>query len=389
MDLAKIKVVNNLFYFQTRMSCSNLKTRPWKYRQACYTLSQVAEGAHNEWIIPTTWQRSRRWSDQDTKDYITSLLQNIPTSPLFVHETPNSMNIIDGQNRVHAIKEFVYGNVTVTAKDVLYICPRPKDEMRLSSFSVEQQNAILSITIPLCIFPPETPQSNLRDVFRSLNLVKPLTSQEIIHSWTHLPLVGQIINVVDDRLADRIHKFRPSWRPKNHRMNHTWIRILATMYDDYLILPTPSKVENWVATWGGYNAVNLNAFYDVCEKVTEVAKVWAEQHAVQIGIAALADIGWALSEFENAMEVVKDRLPEVLKNHLNVPEWRGGSSMYGAESTRLRREFIRLLIQGENVIQNEVLREMNENLEPRDALLVLAEVAEEEAIDSGLNLWTV
>lgn len=385
------------------MSCSNLKTRPWNYRQASYTLEQIARGAYEGRLLPTDWQRSRRWSEQDTKEYITSLLQNIPTSPLFVHDTIYKMNIIDGQNRVHAIKEFVYNDLSVTAKDVLHICPKPKDEMTLLSFSSEQQLAILSINVPMCIFPSSTPQSNLRDVFRSLNLVKPLTSQEIIHSWTHLPLVKNFINVVDDRLAQPIHSFRPSWRSKNHRMNHTWIRILATMYDDFLILPTPSKVENWVASWNNYHIVNLDRFYDVCEKVVEVARAWATRHGMQIGIGVLTDIGWALSQIENVLDLLKDDLPQTIKSHINIPEWRGGRSgnnMYSAENTRLRREFIRSLVNNNtninNVLTTEVLREMNENLEPRDSLLILAEEAinnEEEELEdvdnAGLNLWTI
>lgn len=56
------------------------------------------------------YQRRNRWDDERQSKLIESFLINIPIPPLFVYEnTPNSYEVMDGQQRISAIKAF-YSN---------------------------------------------------------------------------------------------------------------------------------------------------------------------------------------------------------------------------------------------------------------------------------------
>lgn len=62
-----------------------------------------------------SYQRRQRWTPERQSQLIESFLINIPIPPLFVYETrPNVYEVMDGQQRITAIKSFYSNELTLT-----------------------------------------------------------------------------------------------------------------------------------------------------------------------------------------------------------------------------------------------------------------------------------
>ena len=128
--------------------------------------------------------------------------------------------------------------------------PVPDEQMAFADFSHEQQERICALLIPVCVFNSGTTDGELRRVFTALNQAR-CSRAEIIRSWTHVPIVHELFNVVDERLCPRIQFIAPRWRAQNHRMMHTWVKIAAIIWNDCLHLHTADRIEQWVANRTG------------------------------------------------------------------------------------------------------------------------------------------
>ena len=241
------------------MSAGNLKLAANSaYSVVHVTMDQIAEWWGQGRLRPTLWQRAPRWNARrDTDQWITCVLQNTPVVPIFVHQTERDDGsgydylIIDGQNRSKACYSFLReGTTKVRAGDVLRFAAAPDDMLTFNDFSPEQRERIATNLIPMCVFNPTTTEGELRRVFRNLNRGKMLSSYEIIRSWDHVPMVRDVLNPLDERLCARILAISPRWKPQNHRMLHTYIRIAAMMYSDWLHLQSADRIEQWVACRG-------------------------------------------------------------------------------------------------------------------------------------------
>lgn len=91
------------------------------------------------------YQRRLRWSVAQKSKLIESLLLNIPVPPVFLYESDSARyEVMDGQQRLNAIREFIAGDFALTALTVLrplnglryYRCPtRIKRALDRSSLS--------------------------------------------------------------------------------------------------------------------------------------------------------------------------------------------------------------------------------------------------------------
>ena len=66
-------------------------------------------------ILRPMYQRRRRWDDERQSRLIESFIMNIPVPPLFLYETRyNSYEVMDGQQRITAVKAFYENELTLT-----------------------------------------------------------------------------------------------------------------------------------------------------------------------------------------------------------------------------------------------------------------------------------
>lgn len=338
------------------MSVTNLCLRA----QTVYTLVQLPISTLGSWwatqkVMPSEWQRSRRWNPADAVDWITGVLQNVPVVPFFFHELPQAdgtmrYHVVDGQNRLHSLAQFlVHQAVAVPAGEVLQMTVKPQRAMCFHDFSEQQQAYIAATELPVCIFPATTTQHELRRVFRSLNKVKPLTSQEIIHSWTHLPLVQHVINVVDTAMAGRLHAVRPIWRAHQHRLNHIWIRMLASLLNRNLYLSNADAVEHWAATWGHYilTPAQTDQYFQAVEKTVQVVEQWYTFNTIY-SVAVLADIGWAFINFATCpIAVLSTDLLRKIEHHnigFDAQHWHHGTLTFDTVHAR-RANIVQVLLE--------------------------------------------
>lgn len=299
------------------MSVRNLKLKPENaYHFVHVSLETLARWWGERRLYPTQWQRWKRWDPRkDTREWLTSILQNTPIVPLFVHESPHeahTYHIIDGQNRSYTAWLFVVENsVSVLAKDVFDVAACPDKMMTLEDFSPAQQAAIRNIQIPMCVFPPETSEGQLRRVFRNLNKGKMLTSQEIIHSWTHVPIVNELLNPLDEAMLPRIRAIQSRWKPQHHRMMHTWVRIAAMMFNDLLCLGSDAeRIEQWVARQESKTDFDRDGFAEVVELTVQTLEAW-RSHKVIYSIVTIPDIAWVYHVFGRDPSVVQAMKHEV------------------------------------------------------------------------------
>lgn len=78
----------------------------------------VREGDEAHWVLDAPYQRGRVWSEEQNKNLIGSLLQGIPIGVIFTNRRGwevASMYIVDGKQRISAIRDFVSGKLKVPA----------------------------------------------------------------------------------------------------------------------------------------------------------------------------------------------------------------------------------------------------------------------------------
>jgi len=342
------------------MSEDNLKLRTTvQYTITSITLGTLAQWWRDKKLYSTPWQRGPRWNkNHDPTEWISCVLQNTPVIPLYVHQVPNADNsdfeyrIIDGQNRSKSAFRFVLERtIKVRAGDVLKEAPAPDARMAFTDFSPAQQQAYRSILIPMYVFSPGTTEDELRRVFRNLNMGKMLTSQEIIHSWVHVPLVSDLLNVADDRYKSRIMRISQRWRPQNNRMMHTWVRIAAMMFSDFLHLGNADRLEQWVSQreFVPVPPADAEHFHRVVDCTLRVLEVWREDGHVP-ALATIPDIAWAFVAFpqQQVETVLQGTVRHTIHNEFGALEmWTHSPGILQLDAVRERRAFLSRLIREE------------------------------------------
>ena len=345
------------------MSAGNLKLEANSaYSVVHVTMDQIAEWWGQGRLRPTLWQRAPRWNARrDTDQWITCVLQNTPVVPIFVHQTERDDGsgydylIIDGQNRSKACYSFLREGATkVRAGDVLRFAAAPDDMLTFNDFSPEQRERIATNLIPMCVFNPTTTEGELRRVFRNLNRGKMLSSYEIIRSWDHVPMVRNVLNPLDERLCARIQAISPRWKPQNHRMLHTYVRIAAMMYSDWLHLQSADRIEQWVACRTQPVAdADAAQFGALVELTVQLLEVWHAQGVVP-SISTVPDLAWAIHAFDALtgrdalLAVLSGPVRVALHNEVDqVPLWYNHPSGLHIDVVRERRAFITQIVREE------------------------------------------
>lgn len=167
--------------------------------------------------IRPEYQRRLRWTVAQKSKLIESLLLNIPIPPIFLYESAAARyEVIDGQQRLNAIKEFMAGDFTLSSLNVL----QPLNGIKYSRCPPRIKRALerssISAIVLLLESASETSSNRLtmtdlrRFIFDRLNTGgTKLNPQEIRNALNPGPLNSAIIEIARDGLFTRIFGIPP------------------------------------------------------------------------------------------------------------------------------------------------------------------------------------
>ena len=109
------------------------------------------EDGRERWKLDAPYQRARLWTEEQNRNLIKSLLEGIPIGVIFTNNRDRfaaSDNIVDGKQRISAIRDFFEGKLEVPAewweeKDV----PAGKDEVSYQDLSIRARRFFDSCTM--------------------------------------------------------------------------------------------------------------------------------------------------------------------------------------------------------------------------------------------------
>jgi hypothetical protein len=114
-------------------------------------------------ILHPYFQRNLVWRDAHKKDFIDTILSGFPFPQIFLARGPIDLEtmqaqqcVVDGQQRLNAIREYVEGRLEVNSKYFFDLTPQEKEEF-------------LKYEIAVIDFDLEAGDARLKEVFRRLN----------------------------------------------------------------------------------------------------------------------------------------------------------------------------------------------------------------------------
>lgn len=168
-----------------------------------YNLKDLAEQAEaGELDLQPQYQRRLRWSNDRKSQLIESFLMNVPIPPIFLSEERNGVYaVIDGKQRITAIKDFISDNLELTGLQYY----SSLNGSTISSLPATERN-FLARRIPLraVIILDQSPEEIRLETFRRLNTGGvSLNAQEIRNIAFRGPLNDLVMELSED---SRFHK---------------------------------------------------------------------------------------------------------------------------------------------------------------------------------------
>lgn len=163
------------------------------------------------------YQRRLRWTTSQKSKLIESLLLNIPVPPVFLYESDAARyEVMDGQQRLNAVKEFIAGDFALTSLSVL----KPLNGIRYSRCPPRIKRALdrssLSAIVLLLESESETVGNKLsmtdirRFIFDRLNTGgTKLNPQEIRNALNPGPLNRIIVELTRQKLFTEVFDIPP------------------------------------------------------------------------------------------------------------------------------------------------------------------------------------
>lgn len=158
------------------------------------------------------YQRRLRWSTAQKSKLIESLLLNIPIPPVFLYESDAARyEVMDGQQRLNAVKEFISGDFALTSLSVL----EPLNGIRYSRCPPRIKRALDRASLSAIVLLLESASENSgnplsmtdvrRFIFDRLNTggIK-LNPQEIRNALNPGPLNRVIVELTRNRIFTKV-----------------------------------------------------------------------------------------------------------------------------------------------------------------------------------------
>lgn len=139
----------------------------------------IAELRENELIAKPTFQRNAVWDRKRQSKFVESVLLNIPIPNLFfAEEEDGSKVVVDGQQRLIALKKFVENAFPLSGLEVLH----QLNGKRFDDLTERQQRIISNRTLRCLVISAKSDSEIRFEVFERLNTGGlPLNAQEVRH----------------------------------------------------------------------------------------------------------------------------------------------------------------------------------------------------------------
>lgn len=163
------------------------------------------------------YQRRLRWSTAQKSKLIESMLLNIPVPPVFLYESDAARyEVMDGQQRLNAVKEFISGDFALTSLTVL----KPLNGIRYSRCPPRIKRALDRASLSAIVLLLESESENVgnrlsmtdirRFIFDRLNTGgTKLNPQEIRNALNPGPLNRIIVELTRNRLFTEVFDIPP------------------------------------------------------------------------------------------------------------------------------------------------------------------------------------
>lgn len=139
------------------------------YQTSNYFLPQIKDLLDTGKVINTRpeYQRRLRWTNQQKSKLIESLLLNIPVPPVFLYENDAARyEVMDGQQRLNAVKSFLRDEFTLSSLQVL----RPLNRLKYSQCPLRVQRSLdrSSISAIVLLLESEIENSSTRITLKDI-----------------------------------------------------------------------------------------------------------------------------------------------------------------------------------------------------------------------------
>ena len=173
------------------------------------------------------FQRRDRWDDHARSLLIESFLLNLPVPPIYLSEESTSYKVIDGKQRLTAIRNFFRNDFKLQGLDYL----KEFEGMTRDMLPEEQRHKLDFRPLRTVIVQRNTNELLTRTVFRRLNTEgKPLNAQEIRNALFDNPLNDKIHRLAENPILLESLKIKSANSPAYKRMDDlTYVLRFVTM----------------------------------------------------------------------------------------------------------------------------------------------------------------
>jgi hypothetical protein len=158
--------------------------------------SLVQEIREKELIVRPTFQRNQVWDPTRRSKFVESILLNIPIPTLFFADDEDKKVVVDGQQRLLALKEFLDNSYPLRNLEVL----APLNGKRFDALTERQQRIINNRTLRCLVISAKSDSEIRFQVFERLNQGGvPLNAQEVRHCVYRGELNDLLHQLVEDK----------------------------------------------------------------------------------------------------------------------------------------------------------------------------------------------
>lgn len=154
----------------------------------------------NELELKPPFQRNAVWTNAQKSYLLDTVLSGLPIPELYMQDLGDSEGsenhiVVDGQQRIRAVLDFVQGNFALHGEDVT----RSWRGLKFDDLSPDDKKSVFSYKFVVRILPPDLNDDDIRRIFARLNKnVVSLTDQELRNATYWGPFIKTIQRIADD-----------------------------------------------------------------------------------------------------------------------------------------------------------------------------------------------
>lgn len=262
-------------------------------------------------LTPNKWQRAKRWKLKDEVEWLTKYFKSsIKTHAIILHKVDDyQFEIVDGQNRIQAFVRF-FNNFIKLPRSAIFNIPNDNTVICFKDLTFVEQQRLLNIrTYKVELYPPNTAQWFLRELFYSLNRSKAITSQELVYSWRDDVEVVELAIHHQKKYHSILDKINKKYKSREYRFLFVYIRIIAFMIEKDIVLSNNKAVEKWCQQMEEYKICKPEFKRCVAEIIKKTMDFIYDDVFKAGGycfsIHAIPDIAWYIYNFDRIDDVTK------------------------------------------------------------------------------------